>query len=226
MSETKRRGYRSVSVRAPVFDRLLDIAQREGLNSAAEAVEYLTAMYYERASQAAGLEEVVANLLFDGKKPGSIVEVIYQGRGRSPLVYLTYRVETTNGRPRIRLVVAVNPVPIVETYCPRDSPQCLVGNLLPELRQALDRAADVIMIRLRKHSQAVEILENLGVSLGIGTEVFKDKCWVENNGWKNFEKKIGWEECRGKLREVKPYSIEILKPLEEVEHERKLLEKR
>ena len=215
-----------MSVRAPVFDRLLDIAQREGLNSAAEAVEYLVASYYERASQAAGLEEVVANLLFDGKKPGSIIEVIRQGMGRSPLVYLTYRIETINGKPRVMLIVAVNPVPIVETYCPRDKPECFVGNLLPELKQALNRAADVIIDHLRKHWQAVEILENLGVSLGIGTEEFKDKCWVEEHGWKNFEKHTDWKTCKEELREVKPYSIEMLKPLEEIEHERKLLKKR
>lgn len=222
MSETRRRGYRSVSVRAPVFDRLLEIAQREGLNSAAEAVEYLVASYYERASQAAGLEDVIANLLFDGKKPGSIVEVIYQGMGRSPLVYLTYRIEAGGERPRVRLIVAVNPVPIVETYCPRDRPECLVGNLLPELRQALGRAFTKVFDYLRNKSIEVEILANIGIDMGP-----IEQCSKEENGWKRFEEWAGCQKLLSEKRhEVKLYTVEVLKPLEEIEHEKQLLEKR
>ena len=178
MSETRRRGYRSVSVRAPVFDRLLEIAQREGLNSAAEAVEYLTAKYYEETllRGTSTIEAVVARLFFNDKRPGEIIES-YQGRGAYPLVFLTYEIAKIEGehaswdygvdtRFVIRLVIGVNPLPILLTYCPSTG-RCDTAQLESDIIAGTHKLIDKALALLSLINARKDLLEMTGTSVAV-----------------------------------------------------------
>ncbi|BES81649.1 hypothetical protein [Pyrodictium abyssi] len=70
-------GRRSIDVEESVYREIARIARREGLGSAGEAVERLVEFYRVKLGSDPGLAvELVARLLFNGKKPGEIIEVI------------------------------------------------------------------------------------------------------------------------------------------------------
>ncbi|BES82572.1 hypothetical protein [Pyrodictium abyssi] len=201
MSETKRRGYRSVSVRAPIFDRLLEIAQREGLNSAAEAVEHLVNKYVEGyvLGEAASVEAMVSRLLFKDRRPGYyLYETTCMGHAADPLVFYTYRVGMNSGRPKVRLILAVSPLPVYKSYC-LDPRRCEYETLAKDLDYCIDYASQKMHELLKEKQEAVEILDKMGIDTTDLKACMKDK-----------------DSCRSKAETM------ILVPLDKIEEARQL----
>jgi len=158
---------RSISVSEPVYSEVARIARREGLRGAGEAVERLVEFYRLKLGSDPGLAvELVARLLFNGKKPGEIIEVILQGRGSKPLVYLTYDVEQVAGRLgeyRVRLVPAVNPLAVLESYC--SEVECDIEGLNADITAASNRASQLMREFLRRSTAIRLLLDKLGISV-------------------------------------------------------------
>lgn len=158
---------RSISVSESVYSEVARIARREGLRGAGEAVERLVEFYRLKLGSDPGLAvELVARLLFNGKKPGEIIEVILQGRGSKPLVYLTYDVEQVAGRLgeyRVRLVPAVNPLAVLESYC--SEVECDIEGLNADITAASNRASQLMREFLRRSTAIRLLLDKLGISV-------------------------------------------------------------
>ncbi|ALL01370.1 hypothetical protein Pyrde_1324 [Pyrodictium delaneyi] len=160
-------GRRNISVSESVYSEVAKIARREGLKGAGEAVERLVEFYRLKLGSDPGLAvELVARLLFNGKKPGEIIEVILQGRGSKPLVYLTYDVEQVAGKPgeyRVRLIPAVNPLAVLESYCTRG--ECDIEGLNADITAASNRANQLVKEFLRRNTAIRLLLDKLGISV-------------------------------------------------------------
>ena len=105
-------------------------------------------------------------LLFNGKKPGEVIEVILQGRGSKPLVYLTYDVEQVAGRLgeyRVRLVPAVNPLAVLESY--RSEAECDIEGLNTDITAASNSASQLMRELLGRSTAIRLLLDKLGISV-------------------------------------------------------------
>jgi len=156
-------GYKSISVREDIVQRLGRIGRLEGLRSIAEVIVHITE-YYERHVLPWRKDpriELVFKLLGIKGEPYKPIEG-YFGHADYPIVFLTFIPTYQDEKLVIYPAITLNPTAILKSYCNKE---CEINELKEDLKRGLDYLHRKIKAFENRIREVNEILEVFGVAV-------------------------------------------------------------